>query len=123
MQANLIQIPAVPAFGRGSAFYLAAVVLIVLALMSPGGAHAAAFDIPFLQEFGCPIIQWMKGPLAVFIFIAVIIAVCVMGMIMKMDWSRIISVAIIFGILTGLGGFLANNSYIQRVTGLSACLQ
>jgi type IV secretory pathway VirB2 component (pilin) len=114
MQTNLIQIPAVPAFGRGSAFYLAAVVFIVF---------AAAFDIPFLQEFGCPIIQWMKGPLAVFIFIAVIIAVCVMGMIMKMDWSRIISVAIIFGILTGLGGFLANNSYIQRVTGLSACLQ
>lgn len=100
-----------------------AIMLVFAVLMAPGGAHAAGFEIPFLQEFGCPIVQWMKGPLAILIFILVIIACLIMGMVMKMDWGRIISVTIVFAILTALGGILANNSYVQRAAGLSACLQ
>ncbi len=107
---------------RGVASVLA-VLAIVAVLMAPGGAHAAGFEIPFLQEFGCPIVQWMRGPLAILIFILVVIGCLIMGMVMKMDWGRIISVTIIFAILTALGGIMANNSYVQRATGLSACLQ
>jgi hypothetical protein len=40
-----------------------------------------------------------------------------------MDWARIITVCVIFGVLISLGAILGNSSYIQNVAGMSACLQ
>ena len=51
------------------------------------------------------------------------VATLVVGMISKMDWSRIIAVCVIFGILISLGAILGNSSYVQNVAGMSACLQ
>lgn len=107
---------------RRSALSVIATILVPFVLMAPGGAHAA-FEVPFLMEIGCPIVQWMKGPLAIMIFVMVVVATLVMGMIMKMDWGKIITVTLILGIVTALGGVLANSSVIQRAAGLSACLQ
>jgi len=94
-------------------------------LLLPAAAHAsgAGFDVPFISDFGCKVVQWMKGPLAVLIFIMVIIATLVIGMITKMDWGRVITVSVIFGLIVAAGGILANSQYIQNVAGLSACLQ
>lgn len=101
----------------------ALLVLAVLALM-PGAAHAQSngFSVPFIQDFGCSVVRWMKGPLAILIFVIVIFATLVIGMIAKMDWAKIISVAVIFGIISALAGFLANNQYMQSMAGLSGCL-
>jgi type IV secretory pathway VirB2 component (pilin) len=101
----------------------AALLVLALAMFTPGLAHAQGIQIPFIQDFGCSIVQWLKGPLAILIFILVCVATLVIGMITKMDWARIISVCVIFGILISIGAILSNSSYIQNVSGMTACLQ
>ena len=56
------------------------------------------------------------------LFVVVVIATLVIGMISKMDWSRIISVCVVFGIIIGLGGVLANSSYFQAMPAMQSCL-
>lgn len=103
----------------------AAMVLVAMFGLVPE-AHAQAgaggFSVPFINEFGCNIVAWMKGPLAILIFIIVCVATLVIGMIAKMDWARIIQVCVLFGIVIAIGSILSNSSYIQAVSGLSACL-
>lgn len=101
---------------------IALAIMAVLALM-PSPAHAAGIQVPFITEFGCSVVQWLKGPLAILIFIIVCVATLVIGMITKMDWARIITVCVIFGVLIGLGSILSSSNYIQNVSGMSACLQ
>ena len=104
--------------------FLALMFLLVGMAMLAGPAHASAgFDVPFINEIGCKVVQWMKGPLAIVVFILVVVATLLLGMIAKMDWGRLIAVTVIFGILTGIGGILANSSSFQAAAGLSACLQ
>jgi type IV secretion system protein TrbC len=103
---------------------LAALMLCALLGFTPD-AHAQAaggFSVPFINEFGCNIVAWMKGPLAILIFIIVCVATLVIGMIAKMDWARIIQVCVLFGIVIAIGSILSNSQYIQNVSGLSACL-
>lgn len=97
--------------------------LLAFLVFAPSPAHAQSIQVPFIQEFGCSVVQWLKGPLAILIFILVCVATLVIGMITKMDWARIITVCVIFGILISIGAILGNSSYIQNVAGMSACLQ
>ena len=97
--------------------------LLAFLVLAPSSAHAQSIQVPFIQEFGCSVVQWLKGPLAILIFILVCVATLVIGMITKMDWARIITVCVIFGILISIGAILGNSSYIQNVAGMSACLQ
>ena len=103
--------------------FAAPALLLVCCLLTPGLAHAAGISIPFIQDFGCSIVQWLKGPLAILIFILVCVATLVIGMITKMDWARIISVCVIFGIVIGLGTILNSSAAIQSQSGMSSCLQ
>jgi len=105
-------------------FALTALLVLAFLALVPGAAHAQSqgFSVPFIQDFGCSVVKWMKGPLAILIFVIVIFATLVIGMIAKMDWAKIISVAVIFGIISALAGFLANNSYMQNMAGLAGCL-
>lgn len=96
---------------------------VMLLLPEAAYAQAGGFEVPFISEFGCWVVQWMKGPLAVLVFIIVVVATLVIGMITKMDWGRIVTVSVIFGLVVAIGGILARSSYIQNVAGLSACLQ
>ena len=100
----------------------AAAILAALVVLAPMPAMAAAFDIPFITQFGCQVIQWMKGPLAVMIWVVVTVATLVIGMIAKMDWSRIIQVCGVFGIVVGLGSILAGSSFLQSAPMMSSCL-
>lgn len=99
------------------------VLLMLICAFAPAPAHAATIEVPFIQDFGCSVVQWLKGPLAILIFILVCVATLVIGMITKMDWARIITVCVIFGVLIGLGSILSSSNYIQNVAGMSACLQ
>lgn len=94
-------------------------VLIVAILPTPAMAD---FSIPFIDTFGCDVIKWMKGPLAILIFLVVVVATFVIGMMAKMDWSRIVSVCVVFGIIIGLGGIFANSNWLQGSTTLAGCL-
>jgi type IV secretory pathway VirB2 component (pilin) len=102
---------------------LLAVVLLMLAVFMPGEAAAQTISVPFIQDFGCSIVSWLKGPLAIVVFVIVVVVTLVFGMISKMDWGKIITVCIIFGVLLGLGSILANSGYINNIAGMSACLQ
>lgn len=98
--------------------------LAVAFLLMPQLAHAqVSFTIPFISDIGCQVVRYMKGPLAFLIFVIVIVGTFIVGMIAKMDWSRIITIAILFGILTGMGMILANVPSAQSMAGLAGCLQ
>lgn len=100
--------------------------LLTFLVLAPTAAHAqsaTSISVPFISEFGCSIVQYLKGPLAILIFILVCVATLVIGMITKMDWARIITVCVIFGIVISIGAILGNSSYIQNVAGMSSCLQ
>ena len=101
---------------------LTAMMVAALLAVMPMEAMAQSFDIPFITQFGCSVVKWMKGPLAILIFVIVVVATLVIGMISKMDWSRIISVCVVFGIIIGLGGVLANSSYFQAMPAMQSCL-
>jgi type IV secretory pathway VirB2 component (pilin) len=105
-------------------FYSVLTISLAAALLAllPADAMAQQFDIPFITQFGCSVVKWMKGPLAILIFVVVVIATLVIGMISKMDWSRIIAVCVVFGIIIGLGGILANSSYFQAMPAMQSCL-
>lgn len=109
---------------QSSARIFAAVALILaLTMLIPTPAHAANISVPFIQDFGCSVVQWLKGPLAILIFVIVCVVTFVFGMITKMDWGRIITVCILFGVLIGMGSILSSSNYIQNIAGMSACLQ
>ncbi|MDB5860187.1 MAG: hypothetical protein JWQ76_3876 [Ramlibacter sp.] len=95
--------------------------LLLGASSLPG--QAAAIDVPFVTDFGCSVVQWLRGPLAILIFVTVVVGTLVLGMITRMQWDRIITICVIFGILVGLGSILSSSSYIQNIGGMSACLQ
>lgn len=97
-------------------------VLLLLACFIPTPAHAANFNVPFLEDFGCGAVQFLKGPLAILAFVIVCVCTLVFGMVTKMDWGRIITVCIIFGVILGLGGILSSSSYINAVPAMSSCL-
>ncbi|MDP3311622.1 MAG: hypothetical protein Q8S56_11670 [Polaromonas sp.] len=101
--------PVALAFALAAAFLLSAV---------PIEAMAQSMSMPFIEGVGCQVAMWMKGPLAILIFIVVCIATLVIGLITKMDWGRMISVAIVFGIIQGLVSILLSTGTIQ----LPSCL-
>lgn len=101
---------------------LAAVVMLMLALFTPTAAFAQ-IQVPFIQDFGCSVVQWLKGPLAIVVFVIVCVVTLVFGMISKMDWGKIITVCILFGVLLGMGSILSNSGYINNIAGMGACLQ
>jgi len=110
--------------GRDPARLLLVATLIALLLaLVPTPALAQAIQVPFIQDFGCSVVQWLRGPLAVLIFIVVCVVVLVFGMIARMDWAHIITVCIIFGVVLGLGSILASSDYINNIPGMAACLQ
>lgn len=102
---------------------LLALLLLGLAVLFPADALAQSINVPFVSSFGCSIVQWMRGPLAVLVFILVVIVTLVVGMISRMDWGRIIAVVVIFGVLVSLPSILTSSSYISNLSGMSACLQ
>lgn len=88
------------------------VIALMLITFAPSAHAQSTFNIDFIDKIGCNIVKWMKGPLAVLIFIVVIIAVLIVGLIAKMDWARIITVAVVFGIVQGIFVILATTGII-----------
>lgn len=88
---------------RGGFLTLFAAMLLLagdaaMAQTSGGGV----FDLPLIRDFGCALIEWMTGTLAYVVFAIVVIITLVIGIFAKMDWTKILTVVIIFGIIQGL---------------------
>lgn len=89
----------------------------LLFLAMPGDAMAA-MSIPFIDGIGCNVANWLKGPLAILVFVIVFIVTLVVGMFAKMDWGKIISVVVIYGLIQGFVGFMLSSGGIM----LPGCL-
>lgn len=106
-------------------FWLFVTIALVLTAV-PVDAMAqtsGGISIPFITEFGCKVVQFLRGPLAILILILVCVATLVIGMISKMDWSRLLFTCVIFGVIATFGPIMASSSYVTSAAGLSACLQ
>lgn len=109
---------------KSNTFAILAMAFALVLGFAPEAALAqGAITVPFIQDFGCSIVQWLKGPMAILIFIVVCVVTLVFGMITKMDWGKIITVCIIFGVILGLGKILLTYGDIANMPGMSACLQ
>lgn len=86
------------------------IALLVLALIP--NVSFAAFTLPIVDGIGCDIVNWMKGELAVLVFLIVCVVTIVIGMFARMDWSRILAVVILYGILQGLAAILLSSGAI-----------
>ena len=99
--------------------------VLLLPALRPTAAYAQSgpIQLPIITEVACPIVQWMQGPLAIIIFVCVVAASLLLGMVAKMDWGRIIFVTVILALLVGLGGIISNSSTLSGMLGASACLR
>jgi type IV secretory pathway VirB2 component (pilin) len=80
-------------------------------LAAPMASHAA-FSLPVVTGLGCDILAWMKGELAIIVFLAVTVVTIVVGMFARMDWTKILGVVILYGILQGLATILLSSGAI-----------
>jgi type IV secretory pathway VirB2 component (pilin) len=102
----------IPLLNRSMAKALAKGVTCALVAASPLVA-SAAINLPIIDGVGCDVVNWMKGPLAILVFLIVAVATFVIGLFAKMDWTKILTVVIIYGILQGLAGLLLSNGAIS----------
>jgi type IV secretory pathway VirB2 component (pilin) len=87
-------------------------VLVMMAV--PGEAMAqSTLNLPIVSSLGCTVATWMKGPLAVVIFVVVVICIFIVGMIAKMDWSKLIFICVIYGLIQGFVSFMISGGYLN----------
>lgn len=91
---------------------VAALACALLFLAFPGDAMAA-MSLPFIDGIGCNVANWLKGPLAIIVFVIVFIVTLVVGMFAKMDWGKIISVVVIYGLIQGFVSIMLSTGGIQ----------
>ena len=88
------------------------VMLTIMAVSSAafagGGGGESLIKLDFIDKIGCGIVLFMQSTLAPIVLALVVVVTIVVGMFAKMDWSKIVSVLILFGILMGLGKILAS---------------
>lgn len=82
-------------------------------------AHAA-IDLPIITDLGCDVVNWMKGPLGIIVFMIVAVVTIVIGMFAKMDWTKILTIVILYGILQGLFGIAASTGFVNLPSCFSA---
>lgn len=90
--------------------------LKTLAVAAIGGVPlvaSAAISFPAIDGIGCDIVNWMKGPLAIIVFLIVTVVTIVVGMFAKMDWTKILTIVILYGVIQGLGGVATSSGYIS----------
>lgn len=92
---------------------VAALACALLFLAFPVDAMAAVMTLPFIEGLGCNVANWLKGPLAIMVFAIVFIVTLVVGMFAKMDWGKIISVVVIYGLIQGFVSIMLTSGSIQ----------
>jgi type IV secretory pathway VirB2 component (pilin) len=93
--------------------------LLVLGIFMalPQAAFASDFNLPIISTIGCKIVSWMQGPLSIVIFLLVAVSTIVIGMFAKMDWSKILSIVVLYGILQGLFSIVSSMGAIPLPSG------
>lgn len=88
-------------------------------------AHAAndnEINSELLGKFGCSIYNFLTGPLAIWAFILVVVGALLIGMIGKVDFSKIIVVVVLFALIQGIGTWAMGVDSIASKLGTTNCL-
>jgi type IV secretory pathway VirB2 component (pilin) len=89
---------------------ITAVIKPILALALILGASSSfaqasnTFQMTGLESFVCTLIEWMSGRFAVLVFFVMTVLILIVGMFANMDWTKIIYLVVIFGIIQGVVG-------------------
>lgn len=97
--------------------------LASIALLAGESAHAGGgggFSLPGFASLGCKIIQWLTGELSVYIFFIVVVCTLLIGFFAKMDWTKILGVIVLMGLLKGLVSLMTGTGFITLPTGCMA---
>lgn len=70
-------------------------------------AQSNKLQIPFLDDMGCSLLNFFTGSLAIWAFVLVTVGILVIGLIAKIDFAKLISLVVIFGLIQGIGVWLA----------------
>lgn len=100
---------------------VAAVGLTTL-LSRPAFAQAIEVDTAAMNDFGCAIYSLLTGTMAIWSFILVAVCILVVGLLLKIDFSRLFVVVIIFLVIQGLGALLMKIPSVAAKLGGASCL-
>jgi len=91
--------------------------LLAIGLATVTASTAAhALSLPFLNNIGCQIYNFLVGELAIWAFILIAAGTLLLGLVAKIDFSKLLGAVIIFGILQGLAGLLVSTSPSLQAT-------
>lgn len=91
-------------------------------LMSAARAAEGEINSELLGTFGCSIYNFLTGPLAVWAFILVVVGTLLVGLVAKIDFSKIIVVIVIFALIQGIGTWVMGVDSIASKLGTTNCL-
>lgn len=77
--------------------------IIITFLLMMAEQHAIAFTAPGLTTLGCEVLKWMTSELSIIIFFIIIVVTLLVGFFAKMDWTKILGVIVLFGLMKGAG--------------------
>lgn len=87
-----------------------------LILLQTQAAHASTgggFSLPGFKQLGCTVLQWLTGELSMYIFFVVVVVTLLVGFFAKMDWSKILGVIVLFGLLKGVVTLFASSGFVR----------
>ncbi|WP_155293329.1 hypothetical protein [Comamonas testosteroni] len=83
---------------------------------------AGALDTAMLGNFGCAIYNFLTGPLAIWAFILVLVGTLLIGLIAKIDFSKIIVVVVVFALIQAIGTYVMSMDSVASKIGTASCL-
>lgn len=81
-----------------------------------------AIDTALISQFGCSIYDFLTGPIAIWAFVLVVIGTLLVGLLAKVDFSKIITVVVIFALIQGVGTWVFSNPDFSAKLGTASCL-
>lgn len=100
---------------------LVAVTLVAFA-GTASAQNAGALDTAMLGSFGCAIYNFLTGPLAIWAFILVLVGTLLIGLIAKIDFSKIIVVVVVFALIQAIGTYVMSMDSVASKIGTASCL-
>lgn len=100
--------------------------LVAASLVTLAGTASAqsggALDTAMLGNFGCAIYNFLTGPLAIWAFILVLVGTLLIGLIAKIDFSKIIVVVVVFALIQAIGTYVMSMDSVASKIGTASCL-
>lgn len=101
-----------------SARAAASTAALTMAVVSTNAMAAGnKLEVAALGEFGCSLLDFFTGSLAIWAFVLVAVGTLLIGLVAKIDFAKLISVVVIFGVLQGFGAWVG-----PMITNADACI-